>query len=117
MTNEEYKKWQQSGRRTGVKAFYDTPAWRKLSKAYRAQFPFCQLNRTEGCTQDVPRLTETVDHWIPARVDSSKALDWDNLRSACRQCNSSKQAEDYKRWPVRHGQATPLVPTSGPLTF
>ena len=117
-SKDDYKKWQQQGQRkkTG-KSFYDSPAWRKLRAAYRAQFPLCQLNCSEGCSKDMPRLAESVDHFVPARVDPNKALEWSNLRSACKPCNTAKEHTDKEHWPMLRGPAAPIVPTSGPIDF
>jgi 5-methylcytosine-specific restriction endonuclease McrA len=113
MTNSEYKKWQQSGHKTTKQRGYDS-AWQK-TRAYKLSLaPFCELNRTEGCTKDMPRIATSVDHTIPIRVNPALRLELSNLRSACRRCNNSKRFEDAKRYAITTLTNPPLA---GPITF
>jgi 5-methylcytosine-specific restriction endonuclease McrA len=67
MTNEEYKKWQQSARKTTKQNGYDG-AWRKVRQYKLDLNPFCELCHTDGCTKEMPRLAVEVDHVVPIRV-------------------------------------------------
>lgn len=68
--------------------FYDTPAWRKLRKAYRDIHPLCDECEKHG------RVTpsEHVDHVIPRNQRPDLELDWSNLRALCKPCHSRKTA-------------------------
>ena len=98
-SNDDYEQWRNSGRKTTKQRGYDS-GWKHIRAAKLALTPFCELNRTAGCSKDLPRIAETVDHRVPIRVNPRLRLEISNLRSVCRQCNNSKPFEDAKRWPV-----------------
>ena len=69
-----------------IRAFYDSPAWRRLSAAYRAEHPLCETCATEG--RETP--SQHVDHVISVREAPDRALDETNLRALCKPCHSRR---------------------------
>ncbi len=65
-----------------AKGIYDSK-WRKLSKLYRSENPFCEECLKSGKLTGV----EEVHHVIPIKVDPSQRLYWPNLMSVCRICH------------------------------
>ena len=61
-------------------AFYNSAAWRKFSKAYKVDNPFCV---------ECGKLAEVTDHIVPIN-DGGGKWDWDNLQSLCKSCNGRK---------------------------
>ena len=72
-------------------SFYNTQAWRRLSRWKRAQQPLCEM-----CLQIGDHTPATaVDHVVPIAVDWDCRLDPDNLASICGPCHSSvKQRQE-----------------------
>ena len=68
-------------------SFYNSPAWQKCRKAFRAANPLCKSCEALG------RVTaaEVVDH-IVERRDGGSDLDWNNLQSLCHTCHNRKTA-------------------------
>ncbi len=69
--------------------FLQRAAWRRLSRAYRREHPFCEACREAG------RFTpaDQVHHKIDRADREDLAYDWDNLQSLCRSCHSRITAE------------------------
>lgn len=65
---------------------YSTARWQRLRKAKLARDPLCQY-----CPPGRLTPATEVDHIVPI-ARGGDALDWDNLKSACRPCHSSKTA-------------------------
>ena len=117
MTNEELKKWRQGAyKRPVAQSFYDSAAWKRTRAVVLARDGFCQINRTEGCTKDYPRLATAVDHKIPAKLRPDLALDMTYLQGACAACNTWKQHDDKRRW-AELTQLAATIPRPGPITF
>lgn len=101
------------GARPMTKRPYSTARWQRLRKAKLARDPVCQY-----CPPGRLTPATEVDHILPM-ARGGDALDWDNLKSACRSCHSSKTAfEDggFGRKPGRarvkgcDAQGVPLDP-------
>lgn len=67
--------------------FYQTAKWAKLRAVKLIDYPICEYCHTEIATE--------VDHFIPHKGDIELALDYDNLRSACKPCHSRKTLREY----------------------
>lgn len=65
-----------------------TNAYKVLARQVVQEEPLCWLG-LPGCT----RWSKTADHIIAVKHRPDLALERDNLRGACRHCNSSKQAK------------------------
>jgi 5-methylcytosine-specific restriction protein A len=63
--------------------FLDSPAWRKLRKAYKAEHPLCERCEARG------RITPTAEihHKIKRSIAPELALEWDNLEAHCSPCH------------------------------
>jgi 5-methylcytosine-specific restriction protein A len=64
---------------------YDSK-WHLIRGAYLKAHPYCSYNRK--CRPGT--LATEVDHEVP--LDEGGTSHWDNLRSACKPCHSSKTA-------------------------
>jgi hypothetical protein len=82
-----------------ARAFYDSPAWRKL----RAQ----HLRLHPRCCQCGQRTAKgmTVDHKQPRRLVPERALDPANLQTVCRPCHDGwkRHLENDDRHPMGGG--------------
>ena len=72
-------------------AFYDSPAWRKLSRLYRRLNPLCVDCKDKG----IAKAVQIVDHVIPIEQGGER-LSMDNLQSLCIPCHNTKTAEERK---------------------
>lgn len=70
--------------------FYNSTAWRKLSKRHKAQNPLCIRCFNRG----IIKQAEITDHIIELRDDFTKRLDPSNLQSLCRACHNIKSKEE-----------------------
>jgi 5-methylcytosine-specific restriction protein A len=70
-----------------MKAFYDSAAWQRARSAALARQPWCQR-----CGD----IATTVHHRSPAKTDSAKRLDPNNLVPMCAPCHSQIEAEARK---------------------
>lgn len=70
-------------------AFYDSRAWRKLSKLYRRQNPLCVKCKAKGFVKAV----QIVDH-VVSIMDGGEPLAESNLQSLCIPCHNTKTAEE-----------------------
>lgn len=74
-------------------AFYNSTAWRRLSKAYRtSKFGLCEICHEKGA--EVHHKKE-ID---PAMIDNEQylqdvALNWDNLQLLCVSCHNSMRSD------------------------
>jgi 5-methylcytosine-specific restriction enzyme A len=71
------------------KAFYKSPAWRRLRLMFLRAHPLCHDCKKEG------RLTAAVHvhHIIDRKLDGVLALDWSNLEALCASCHGRKRQE------------------------
>jgi len=67
--------------------FYQTVRWAKLRKTKLIDCPICEYCRVA--------IASEVDHHVPHKGDMSLALDYDNLRSACKPCHSRKTLSEH----------------------
>ena len=95
-------KWLKSSKEIKVKKrnkFYDSKAWRKLSKAIREATPLCEVSTHF----DELRRTEVTDHIIPVEQGGAK-LDERNLTAM------SHHYHNRKRYVESTGQLLNLIP-------
>lgn len=81
----------QSGRKADNR-FYNSTAWRKLSKAFREEHPLCEECLKKG--KYVP--SEVADHIVRVE-DGGEPLDRNNLQALCHRCHNRKSGKE------RHG--------------
>ena len=72
---------------TGDQGFYNSYRWRKISKAYRRNYPICEVCY-EGKEEIVE--SEVTDHIVPI---SAGGAEWDanNYMPMCHQCHNRKR--------------------------
>lgn len=91
---------------------YSSPAWKRLRDVKLSSNPLCEYCMARGRTTTPAR---EVDHWRPVATHPDLALEYDNLRSTCSACHSSKTAAERRGKPWRgcdlHG--LPLGPRLG----
>jgi 5-methylcytosine-specific restriction endonuclease McrA len=81
-----------------------TRAWRKLRDQVVAEEPMCWL-RLVGCTY----VSTTADHVIPVVERPDLAMVRDNLRGACKACNSRRQDRPLSALAGRSTIETPAL--------
>ena len=69
--------------------FYNSRAWRKLSRDFRQCNPLCTVCFKKG----IVKRAAVVDHIIPIRM-GGEPLDWDNLQSLCHKCHNKKSGRE-----------------------
>ena len=67
-----------------VRAFYDSPAWRRVRAQYRARHPRCEACETRG--RIVPAAH--VHHRVKVADNPSLGLRWSNLMAVCAPCHN-----------------------------
>lgn len=77
---------------TALQGFYNTPAWKKCRKAFRAANPLCKSCEQRGRIVSA----DVVDH-IVERRDGGADLDWSNLQSLCHACHNAKSADERRQ--------------------
>jgi len=82
---QEHSNYNKYTRDKVATAFYNSPAWRSLSKLKLARDPFCEICRGRG---EFVKAT-CVDH-VKEMRDDGVALDIENLQSLCQSCHSRK---------------------------
>src|SRR6056297_495423 len=66
-----------------AKKFYSSSAWHRARKYKLAQDPLC-----EYCSENERTTIATeVDHIIPLKIDWSRRLDFNNMKSTCHRCH------------------------------
>ncbi len=85
------------GRRKDNSKFYNARKWRRVSKAFRSRFPFCQM---ECKQQNIVTEAAVVDH-IDGLDNIIKAgrdpYDWKELQSGCHKCHNEKSGRESSR--------------------
>ena len=71
--------------------FYDSKAWRKLSKWFRKKNPLCAHCRDKGIAKEA----QLVDHIVPIE-QGGEPLSESNLQSLCIPCHNTKTAEERR---------------------
>lgn len=82
---------------------YHTNRWTRLSRAYRANHPLCEMCKAKG----IIKPATCVDHIEPWPICADRFYDLKNLQSLCDECNHLKGQRDKKRieqWRLTHGQ-------------
>jgi len=69
--------------------------WVRLRALKLATDPFCQINT--HCIQGT--IATEVDHIVPRSKRPDLRLEWSNLQSSCKACNSAKA--DREQEPIR----------------
>lgn len=67
--------------------------WRKTSRLYREQFPWCARCLRNGRHT----LGTSVDHIKPLRLGGDP-YDWNNLQTLCPKCHNKKTREEQKSY-------------------
>ena len=84
----------QGGRLTDNSAFYNSPRWRKLSKAFKSNNPICAMCEHEA--------TYYTDHIKPIN-EGGEMWDINNLQPLCVKCHAKKSGQEAhtknKQWP------------------
>lgn len=87
---ESTKQWNQRASRTKSAAYhsmYNTPEWKKKSKAFLFQHPFCVRCGAKAIL---------VDHIIPHRGNGVLFWDESNWQSMCQSCHSIKTRQEKR---------------------
>lgn len=71
--------------------FYNSRAWRKLSKQQKELHPLCCMCEREGFTTPA----EIADHIIPINQGGA-SLDINNLQSLCKKHHNAKSANESR---------------------
>jgi 5-methylcytosine-specific restriction protein A len=123
MTNEEYRKWQKGATKkefTSAKGRGYDRDWRRIREAVLLRDSYlCQVNDSENCTKDTPRLATEVDHKVPFALRPDLRLDMRNLRASCTPCNRRKVTLDKSPEGQRRIKelSASMPPFTGPITF
>ncbi len=83
---DHVRTYRESPERRQYSAFYSSPVWRAISKAYRKRYPLCAMCMHEGTTT----VADVVDHIIEIRDDWSMRHDASNLMSLCHRHHNAK---------------------------
>ena len=83
------KRKAQTGRKEDHSSFYNSTAWRKLSKARLAKHPLCVHCQARGILKEAA----VTDHVIPIR-QGGEAWETSNMQSLCHQCHNRKSAKE-----------------------
>ena len=70
---------------------YNSAAWVRTSRAFRATHPFCA---NPGKATDCTLLTDVTDHIVPHRGDATLFWDAHNWQPLCWTCHSRKTARE-----------------------
>lgn len=75
-----------------AKGFYDSPAWRKTARAYKAsKFGVC-----ERCGRPYGRIVHHRVHITRENINNADvALNWDNLELLCIDCHNREHMGKY----------------------
>lgn len=95
--NMEELPWWGVAKNDHVKAFYESPEWRRLR--------YDVLKASGGCCElcgvkpgDRPSIVLNVDHIQPLRMNWDRRLSKDNLQVLCNECNQGKGNRDETDW-------------------
>src|SRR5688572_25339853 len=69
---------------------YGSKQWLALRDLKLTDCPLCEYCKARGRTT----AAREVDHWLPVVTHPHLALEYDNLRSACTPCHSSKTSAE-----------------------
>ena len=72
--------------------FYNTRAWRRLSRWRRSVEPLCRKCSELGRVT----LGQAADHIVPLAEDWDRRLDPDNTQTLCGPCHSSVKAREER---------------------
>ena len=81
--NNTYNRY---SRTDGIKKFYNSSAWRLLSKSQLQRQPLCEECLRSGRIKPA----QIADHIISVKQDYSKRYDINNLQSLCKACHNKK---------------------------
>jgi 5-methylcytosine-specific restriction endonuclease McrA len=121
MTNEEYKKWQKAATKkkvTSAKGGYDRDWKLARAAALLRAGNVCEVNESENCTKDMPRIATEVDHKVPITTRPDLRLDQRNLQASCLPCNRRKSHTDKTAEGQRRiKELSASMPPIGPIMF
>jgi 5-methylcytosine-specific restriction endonuclease McrA len=81
---------------------YHTNRWTRLSRAFRATHPLCEMCKANG----IVKPATCVDHIVPWPICQDDFYNRSNLQALCEDCNHEKGQRDKKRiqeWKRQHG--------------
>jgi 5-methylcytosine-specific restriction endonuclease McrA len=82
-------------------AFYNSPDWRKTSRAKLQSVSYeCQA-RLEGCQRIACEVHHVEAIQTPKGWD--RRLEWENLEALCTSCHNGRHPEKFKRRPTGDG--------------
>ena len=90
LAQKEYNKHHRNNHSTTNKSLYNTPAWKKASKAHLRANPLC----AECQRQSNYKEAQCVDHIIPHQGDMNKFWDQENWQSLCNRCHAIKTLKE-----------------------
>lgn len=84
------RKLQPSNRRKERQDIYNTPEWKRLSKAFKMANPLCQKCLEKGIITPAAHIHHKVSfmQFNDELKRKEVAYDWDNLQSLCVQCHN-----------------------------
>jgi len=93
---QDYSNYNKHHRNKAAIDFYNTSAWRNLSKIKLSRDPFCEMCRARGLYVNA----SCVDH-IREISDGGALLDIENLQSLCQGCHSRKSLIERQKRRIR----------------
>lgn len=69
--------------------FYNSTAWRTVSRGYRSQHPLCRICMDKGLVE----AGTCVDHIVPINQGGAR-WDWANLQTLCHRCHARKSGAE-----------------------
>ena len=72
-----------------LRAFYDSPEWRKLSRRYLAEHPACENPDCPAHAAGVTEPATQVHHVVGVRQDYARRLDPTNLMALSARCHNA----------------------------
>lgn len=80
--------------------FYASTRWRQLSKLYRKFNPLCQdclENNIVKEAIDIHHIKSPFENGLSDAQRWERMLDWNNLRSLCKECHQRNHQEKLKK--------------------
>jgi 5-methylcytosine-specific restriction protein A len=83
-TAKDDRAYRQATSRRHLESFYNSAAWRKLSRLHKLEHPLCAECERQGRVT----IAQQVHHVKDLETHPELALEWDNLESLCRSCHN-----------------------------
>ena len=87
--NKNKRKNQPSNRRKERQDIYNTPQWKKLSKAFKMANPLCEECLAKGIIKEAQHIHH-IQSFMTVYDDLKRkelAYDWNNLQALCVECH------------------------------